>query len=175
MPRESRIQREIHQTRPFRSRTHEAVVALARTADQVGRHFARVIGPHGITPQQYNVLRILRGAGEAGLPTLAIAERMIESTPGITRLLDRLEAKRLVRRERCPEDRRQVLCFSTSEGLELLLRLDAPVAAADDSALRGLRPARLATFVAILDEIRGGLAALPPAASDKLTQRRRKS
>jgi len=171
----SRIQREIRQSRPFRSPGHEAVVALARTADQVGRHFAAVIAPHGITPQQYNVLRILRGAGQAGLPTLEIAERMIESTPGITRLLDRLEAKRLVRRQRCPRDRRQVLCYSRPEGLALLSRLDEPVSAADASALRGLRPERVATFIAILDEIRVGLSTLPPAAPAKLNQRRRKS
>src|SRR5215208_2200660 len=106
--RPSILQQEIRQSRPFRSRQQEAVLALLRTSDVVRRFLARIVEPHGITLQQYNVLRILRGAGEEGIPTLAIGERMIEQAPGITRLLDRLESKGLVRRSRCPEDRRQV-------------------------------------------------------------------
>ncbi|HSN86827.1 MAG TPA: MarR family transcriptional regulator, partial [Thermoanaerobaculia bacterium] len=87
-----------------------------RTTDLVRRAIARLLEPYDMTPQQYNVLRILRGAGEEGIPTLEISDRMIEQAPGITRLLDRLEAKKLVRRQRCPEDRRQVLCWLTPEG-----------------------------------------------------------
>jgi len=74
------------------------------------------------------VLRILRGAGQQGTPTLEIADRMIQKNPGITRLLDKLEAKHLVRRKRCPEDRRQVLCWITEAGLRLLADLDKPMA-----------------------------------------------
>ena len=106
-------------------------VSLMRTADLVRRAVAVVIDGQGITLQQYNVLRILRGAGGEGLPTLEIAERMIEQTPGITRLLDRLEAKQLVGRERCPADRRQVTCRISREGLRLLAALDGPVAEAE--------------------------------------------
>ena len=61
----------------FRSREQQATLGLLRTADAVKRSLAQVIAPHGITPQQYNVLRILRGAGPDGLPTLTIGERMI--------------------------------------------------------------------------------------------------
>src|SRR5229473_5817955 len=111
---------EIRQRRPFPSVAHEAIVALLRTADLVRRQVATLVEPHGITPQQYNVLRILRGAGEKGLPTLEIAERMIEQTPGITRLIDRLQTKNLVARERCLTDRRQVFCRITPAGLSLL-------------------------------------------------------
>ncbi|HZJ72423.1 MAG TPA: MarR family transcriptional regulator, partial [Planctomycetota bacterium] len=100
------LQREIRQTRPFPSVEAEAVVGLMRTADVVKRGLARVVEPRGLTLQQYNVLRILRGAGPEGLPTLEIAGRMIEQAPGVTRLLDRLEAKNLVQRARCPRDRR---------------------------------------------------------------------
>src|SRR5436853_5453131 len=82
------IRSEIKQRRPFPSPHQEAVVALMRTADRARRLVGDVVEPLGITPQQYNVLRILRGAGDAGLPTLEIAQRMIEQTPGITRLLD---------------------------------------------------------------------------------------
>src|SRR5438067_12213601 len=98
-----------------------------RTADVIRRFIGTVIEPHGITSQQYNVLRILRGAGLEGLPTLEIAERMIEQAPGITRLLDRLEAKKLVRRERPSDNRRQVLCYVTKAGLDLVRELDAPI------------------------------------------------
>ncbi len=89
----SRIQQEIKQTVPFQSKAEEAAIALMRTADLVRRGVEAIVAPYGITSQQYNVLRILRGAGEKGLPTLEIAERMIEQTPGITRLIDRLERK----------------------------------------------------------------------------------
>src|SRR6185503_4447948 len=116
----SAVQREIRQTRPFRSRSQEGVIALLRTVDLVRRRLTSVVDEHGITLQQYNVLRILRGAGAQGLPTLDIAERMIEHAPGVTRLLDRLEAKDLVRRERRRQDRRQVFCYATPTALKLL-------------------------------------------------------
>src|SRR6476659_6067152 len=111
----------------FRSREQQACVGLLRTAEAVKRSLAHVIEPHGITPQQYNVLRILRGAGPDGLPTLTIGERMIEQTPGVTRLIDRLERKRLVARSPCATDRRRVFCVITEKGLELLRELDEPV------------------------------------------------
>src|SRR5690606_1593325 len=105
-------------------RYQQALVAVFRTADAVRRALTQVLEPHGLTMQQYNVLRILRGARPDPLPTMDIAERMMDRTPGITRLLDRLEAKGLVRRERCQDDRRQVLCTITPVGLELLGWLD---------------------------------------------------
>jgi DNA-binding MarR family transcriptional regulator len=148
------IRDEIRQTRPFPSSSQEAVVALLRTADVLGRFVDRVIAESGITGQQYNVLRILRGSGEQGLPTLDIAERMIEETPGVTRLIDRLEAKGLVSRERCATDRRQVFCRIARPGLELLDRLDAPVKAAANDALRGLKRAEIAQLIDLLDRTR---------------------
>src|SRR5213075_1010020 len=95
----SAIERELKQARPFRTRGQEAAVGLMRTADLVHRLLEQALEPSGVTAQQYNVLRILRGARPESLPTLEIAERMIERTPGITRLLDRLEAKKLLRRD----------------------------------------------------------------------------
>ena len=149
-----RIQDEIKQTRPFPSPSAEAVVALMRTADMVRRSVASVVEPAGITPQQYNVLRILRGAGENGLPTLEIAERMIEETPGITRLLDRLESKALVTRARCDKDRRRVWCRITPQGLELLRQLDAPLQKADEAALQTLGNHDLEQLIELLDKAR---------------------
>jgi len=150
----SPLQREIRQGKPFRSRSQQVVVALLRTADLVRRHLGSVLEPYDITPQQYNVLRILRGAGEQGLPTLEIGERMIEQAPGVTRLLDRLEAKQLVRRERCPQDRRQVLCWLTPAGLELVERLNEPIDAADADAVAMLRPDEQEKLLGLLDAVR---------------------
>ena len=138
----------------FRSREQQATLGLLRTADAVKRSLAHVIEPHGITPQQYNVLRILRGAGDDGLPTLTIGERMIEQTPGVTRLVDRLERKGLVARVPCPRDRRRVFCRITSKGLELLKELDDPVNRWDAQAVAVLPPSDLDSLINLLDRVR---------------------
>jgi DNA-binding MarR family transcriptional regulator len=152
----SALQAEIQQRKPFRSRGQELVVGLLRTADLVRRAVDRTLAPYGVTPQQYNVLRILRGAGEAGLPTLEIGGRMLEQAPGITRLLDRLEAKAWVRRERCPQDRRQVLCWLTPAGLALIERLDDPIDAADRDAVAMLSAEDQERLLHLLEAIRAG-------------------
>jgi DNA-binding MarR family transcriptional regulator len=138
----------------FRSREQQATLGLLRTADAMKRSLAQVIDPHGITSQQYNVLRILRGAGPEGLPTLTIGERMIEQTPGVTRLVDRLERKGLVERNPCPNDRRRVFCRITSKGLELLTDLDEPVNRWDTQALSVLQPSDLDSLITLLDRVR---------------------
>lgn len=148
------IRTEIKQRRPFPSPHQEALVALIRTADMLRRVVGGVVEPHRITAQQYNVLRILRGAGAEGLPTLEIAERMIEQTPGITRLIDRLESKQLVARERSSTDRRCVFCRITPAGLDLLARLDAPVEDASGLSLASLTKRELALLVEMLDRAR---------------------
>jgi DNA-binding MarR family transcriptional regulator len=130
------------------------VIGIVRTADVIRRRFSRFVEPHGISGQQYNVLRILRGAAPEHLPTLTIAERMIERAPGITRLLDRLERKGLVSRERCASDRRQVLCGITPAGRVLLEKLDGPIGKADDEALGEISGAVLKTLIRILDAVR---------------------
>jgi len=153
-PGGGRLQQEIRQSRPFRSTGQEALLSLLRTADIVKHRFHQFFESAGITFQQYNVLRILRGAGEEGLPTLEIGARMIERTPGITRLMDRLEGKGLVRRERCPEDRRKVLCYLSPTGRSLLASLDAPVEEVDEVIFRGMEEAELSTLIRILDQLR---------------------
>jgi DNA-binding MarR family transcriptional regulator len=154
MSSESQLQDEIRQTRPFRSFYQEGAVALLRTADQVRAHFEHVLNPHGITLQQYNVLRILRGVHPQSLPTMEIALRMIECAPGITRLLDRLEGKRLIVRHRCSEDRRRVLCNVSEGALSLLEQLDAPIAAADHQVLGCLSESEARELVRLLDRVR---------------------
>ena len=138
----------------FRSREQQATLGLMRTAEAVKRSLAHVIEPHGITAQQYNVLRILRGAGPEGLPTLTIGERMIEHTPGVTRLVDRLERKGLVSRIPCPKDRRRVFCVITAKGLELLTELDEPVNRWDSQAVSVLLPSDLDSLITLLDRVR---------------------
>ncbi|MCL4820390.1 MAG: MarR family transcriptional regulator [Vicinamibacteria bacterium] len=153
----SRIRQEIRQRRPFPSRGQEGAVALLRTADLVRRFVAAVLEPHDLTLQQYNVLRILRGAGAEGLPTLEVGVRMIEQAPGVTRLLDRIEAKGLVSRERCPHDRRQVTCRITPAGLALVARLDQPVLEADDACFSKLSAKELDKLIQLLDAVRSSL------------------
>jgi len=154
----SRLQHELRQTRPFRSLTHVAFLSLLRTADVARSRFAALFEREGVTLQQYNVLRILRGAGEDGLPTLEIGARMIERTPGVTRIVDRLERKGLVRRERHAADRRQVWCHITARGLDLLARLDGPVAAGDAAIFEGMDEGELEALVVSLDRLRARLS-----------------
>src|SRR5262245_38001280 len=150
----SRLQQELKQRKPFQSASQEALLGLMRTTDLIRRQAAAFVEPHGITLQQYNVLRILRGAGTDGVPTLEVAERMVEQTPGITRLLDRLEAKGFVKRQRCPKDRRQHLCWITPKSAALLEQLDAPLAQLGEHLMKGLKPEERTALIRLLDALR---------------------
>jgi DNA-binding MarR family transcriptional regulator len=150
----SRLQQEIGQSRPFRSPAQEAAMALLRTASVVGRTLGRVLEPWGLSFAQYNALRIIRGAGAGGIPTLAIRERMIEEGTTITRLLDKLEDAGLVRRERSVPDRRQVICHATEAGKKLLDRIDPVVDAADEEVMASLTTRQHEQLVALLDSVR---------------------
>lgn len=159
MGKESRIQAELKQRRAFASLRGEAAAALLRTGDLARRYYEGMVEPYGITFHQFNVLRILRGAGPQGLPTLEIADRMVEKAPGVTRLIDRLLRKGLVERRQVEEDRRKVLCAVTPAGLALLERLDAPLDAWDDELMSGLSEAELEGLILYLDRIRSALGA----------------
>lgn len=154
MPRRSRIQEEIKQRKPFRSTAQEGVVALLRTAEVVRSHFERALAPYGVTLQQFNVLRILRGAGPDGLPTLEVGARMVERTPGVTRLIDRLEVKDLVERTRSADDRRVVFCRVTDSGLALLDAIEDVVVRADETALGALSSTEQEELIGLLDRAR---------------------
>jgi MarR family transcriptional regulator, organic hydroperoxide resistance regulator len=160
---QSSLTRELRQTKPFPSPRDEAFVALLRTADMLRWRLSEVIEPHGITVAQFNVLRILRGAQETGLPTLEISTRMVEQAPGITRLVDRLEKAGLVRRERTRSDRRQVLCHIEPKGLKLLSWLDASVPQATEVLFSGLKPGDVEKLTETLDSIRKACAARCPS------------
>jgi DNA-binding MarR family transcriptional regulator len=150
----SRLQVEIKQTRPFASRTQEAFLGILKTADILRRQSISVLTPTGLSHEQYNILRILRGAGKDGLPTLEVASRLIEQSPAITRTLDKLESKGLIRRERCEQDRRQVLCYILPAGLELLAKLDRPITEADARGLVHLSERELEQLIGLLDRVR---------------------
>jgi DNA-binding MarR family transcriptional regulator len=129
-------------------------VAFMQIADTLGAQAEEVIKTAGLTSAQYNVLRILRGAGRAGLACREIGERMISRDPDITRLLDRMEKRNLIIRERQSDDRRVVKTFVTSEGLELLKTLDRPVGALHKRQFQSTAPAKLKLLAAMLEEIR---------------------
>jgi DNA-binding MarR family transcriptional regulator len=143
---------EIKQSRPFPSPGLETGVALLRTAVQLKRKLEKEMSAHGLTLQQFNVLRILRGAGEA-LPTMEIADRMVEPEPGITRLLGRIEQKGLITRTQCKEDRRRVLAEITHEGAERLDQIGEP----SDYLVEGDTPlskAELDSLMTLLAKVR---------------------
>ena len=164
----SAVQTEIRQTRPFRSRRQEATIALLRTASVVSRVLERVVEPAGLSLAQYNALRIVRGAGSGGIPTLGVRERMIQEGTTITRILDKLEASGLVRRERSTPDRRQVVCYVTPEGRQLLDGLDPKVNAADERVVAGLSGGEIDRLISTLDDIRGRNAARGAARSARV-------
>src|SRR5438128_11023570 len=118
-----KLQRELKKRRPFESPEQEAMLNIVRTGDRLQIHFTRLFREHGLTPSQYNVLRILRGEGKP-LPCLEIAERTLTVVPGITGLIDRLEAAGLVERERSASDRRVVFVALTDRARKLLDDLD---------------------------------------------------
>ena len=144
------IQAEIKQSKPFGSLQEEAFLALQRTADQLQGRVAEMLKPYGLSPTQYNALRILRGAGDSGLACSEIGERMINRDPDITRLLDRLQRRGLVRRARDRQDRRVIMAHITAAGSKLLKDLDRPVEEFQQRLLGGLRQQQLKDLVRLL-------------------------
>jgi DNA-binding MarR family transcriptional regulator len=152
----TQLKDEIRQTRPFTSLEQEAHLSIERTAAVLGHAMAEALKARGITPAQYNVLRILRGAGDEGLCRGEVRERLVSEVPDVTRLLDRLEAAGLVARERGTQDRRYVTTRVTPEGLRVLEELDEPVDALHRSTLGHLDPDELRTLIALLARARAG-------------------
>ena len=151
----TKLQKELKQTKPFASLEEEALLNLARTAEQVSTRLARVLKRADLTLTQYNTLRILRGAGEEGLTCGEIGERMVTKDSDVTRLLERLGKRGLITRERPETNRRVVVTRITDEGLSLLAELDGPVQEANSLAAGHLGRARLKTLNELLEELRG--------------------
>ena len=150
---DGQLQRELKKRRPFESPAQEAVLNLLRTNDQFMNRLVRLFREYGLTPSQYNVLRILRGEGKP-MPILEIGDRMIQVVPAMTGLIDRLEKQDLVTRERCTEDRRVIYVQITRKGLELLNKLDQPVTDLHDKLVGHLTKAELKELSRLLSKAR---------------------
>lgn len=149
-----KIYDELKQTKKFADPRQEAAIALLRTADVLRGRIEAALLPHAISPEQYNVLRILRGAPDHSLPTLEIASRMITRAPNITRLIDKLVQKKLVSRCDHDRDRRVVVVKITPKGLELVNGISANVDDLDAKGLAALTKAQVETLIGILDAVR---------------------
>jgi DNA-binding MarR family transcriptional regulator len=121
------LRQELGKRDPFEVPEQEAMLNLLRTNDLLQIQFTRLFREHALSAPQYNILRILRGVGGDGLPSLEIASRMVTCVPDITRLIDRLESSGLAKRDRCDPDRRVVRVRITDDGMAILERLDGPV------------------------------------------------
>jgi DNA-binding MarR family transcriptional regulator len=149
----SKLQHELKKRGPFASREQEVILNIARTGDQLLIRAERLLREYGLTGSQYNVLRILRGEGKP-LPMLEIASRTVQVVPGITGLIDRLEAAGFVRRERSTEDRRVIFVCITDKAQEVLARLDGPLLALEKSLIGCLSPAEQRQLIGLLEKIR---------------------
>jgi len=150
------LQAELKQNKPFKSLKEEAHLSIQRTAALLEHAFESGLKSHRITGTQYNVLRILRGSEPTGLCRNEVGARLVRQVPDVTRLLDRLEAKKLVQRDRCVSDRRQVLCTITTAGLDLLRDSDAIVSAIESRSLGRLSDVKTRQLIRLLDAIREG-------------------
>jgi DNA-binding MarR family transcriptional regulator len=145
---------DIKQRKPFESPEHEAYLNLVRSATALMRREAELLQTHDLTPAQFNVLRILRGAGRDGRICREIGERMLTWDPDVTKLLDRLEARGLVTRERQPHDRRAIVAHITPKGLSMLEKVDKPMLDMVSGLLGHLGEKKLKTLSGLLEAAR---------------------
>src|ERR1700744_5107077 len=149
-----KLQKELHKVRPFECVQQELFLNLIRPADHLTREFESLLKPLNLSPTQYNILRILRGAGEGGMPCKGIGEHLITRDPDITRLLDRLEARSLITRHRDTKDRRVVSTRLTAEGTKILKELDKPVVDLHRAQLEHLAESKITHLIDLLEEVR---------------------
>ncbi len=153
-----KLEVEIRSSGRFASPEEEVSLNILRTAALLEHAVAEHLRPHGLTPTQYNVLRILRGAGEAGLCRNEVGERMLNPVPDVTRLLDRMEDAGLVARDRDARDRRFVTARITPDGLEKLAALDEPVSRMHEELLGHMDENELRRLAQLLEESRERMA-----------------
>jgi DNA-binding MarR family transcriptional regulator len=147
------LQHELKKKKPFASAEQEAILNILRTSDWIDNRLGRLFREYGLTNSQYNVLRILRGEGKP-LPSLEIAERMIQVVPAITGLIDRLEQQKLVVRRRCTEDRRVVYVEITAKAQGILKELDKPLVQLHRQLVGHLSRGELASLARLLEKAR---------------------
>ena len=149
-----KLQEEIRQTRPFEQIEEEAVLNVVRTAEVLQRTIADFLKRFDLSSVQYNVLRILRGAGAAGATCSQIGERLLTRDPDITRLLDRMEARGLIARGLSSADRRAVITRISGTGLTLVGSIDKPIRAMTQAKLGSFGRDALAGLVTELERMR---------------------
>lgn len=150
----SRLESELKQSRPFARKSEEALVSIMRTAAVLDHVSQDAFKAFGITPTQYNVLRILRGAGKEGLCGREIGERLVSRVPDVSRLLDRMEDLGLMTRERDPNDRRHITARVTAKGLKVLVDAEPTRRALEERFTGGLSAGALAGLIETLDAMR---------------------
>lgn len=148
------LQAEIKQTKPFRSLESEAYLNLLRTADALLRKEVELLKEYGLSPTQYNALRILRGSGDQGVTCGELSERMLTKDPDVTRLIDRLAARGFLERSRSDQDRRIVRTRITQAGLTVLAKLDDPSEQWSRSQLGHMSKAELRELIRLLERAR---------------------
>lgn len=153
----TRLQKELKQTKPFVSREEEVFLSIQRTAEMLWWRVNETLKEAELTPTQYNALRILRGAGESGASCSEISERLVTKDSDITRLLERLETRGLISREREAKDRRIIITRITGKGLRILASLDAPIAQCHRRQLGRLKAEQLASLSELLEAVRDSL------------------
>ena len=153
-PKKTSLAEVLHQTKPFAGVEQEAYLSILRTASQLSHSADVFLKGHGVTQPQYNVLRILRGAGSEGLCRNQIAERLVTAVPDVSRLLDRMEEAGWIERERGRKDRRQVSAAITAAGARLLGRLDAPMEELHRAQFAGMGKGELKQLLATLTAVR---------------------
>jgi DNA-binding MarR family transcriptional regulator len=149
------LQTELKQRKPFPSVGAEALLSVLRTAALLEHQLTEALKPYGITHTQYNVLRILRGAGVEGLCGREVAERMVSRVPDVSRLLDRMEETGLISRERDPGDRRHVTARITRKGLAMLEQATPQLQAVERARVGQVPTARLQQLIEVLNTVRG--------------------
>lgn len=149
-----KLAREIRQSKPFTSAEEEAFLNLGRTWELLQGHLAGLLKEYQLTPTQYNMLRILRGAGKDGLTCSEASGRMITAESDITRLFDRMESRQLIQRERSKEDRRTVITRITQQGVDLAREIDEPLARLLRRDLGHLGQRKLAALIETLEALR---------------------
>ncbi len=155
------LQEELKQRQPFKSLQEEAGLNLGRTMTLLGEEMERLLKPYGVSPPQYNVLRILRGAGSEGLGRNEIRDRLVSRMPDVTRMLTRLEEAGLICRQQSGTDRRYFPTRLTDQGLSLINSLDGPIQEGQQRHFAGLTTEQLGNLISMLTQIRANARQQP--------------
>ena len=155
------LQEELKQRQPFKSLQEEAGLNMARTTVLLGEEMEHLLRPYGVSLPQYNVLRILRGAGAEGLGRNEIRDRLVSRMPDVTRMLARLEEAGLICRQQSGTDRRYFPTRLTEQGLKIVDSLDAPIQEGQQRHFAGLTPGQLGSLIAMLTRIRANVRQQP--------------